>query len=312
MQKLPHRASWLGVFVILVSAGLCGCGRGQSSSKDSSTSNESAAPNATGGGAEAKETAKPGFITGRITRPDGSPIGISGSIYRVTIRGVSGPGENVGFNPPVTPEGTFSIHVPSGIYHQVGATVRIPFDGVLYSYSLVSTTMLNDIQSDAGIVADFVWQTTGPVPLFKDEPDPGNFTHWFGGSCGLAWDPTYLDAQRVYHNLTIPDGSKFVFTANPNGKLIDGADGKPITFDRAWKLNIISPIALNDLPPAINGWHITGKLTHPDGTTIPVLLKVGFQQGDKYASAVDVKMTPDQEGTIPPLGKALSVTLPPP
>jgi hypothetical protein len=305
MQKTPERASWIIVFLLTLSAGLCGCGRSKSSDSNSNNSNGSAGSSAS---AAAKSTAKPGYIVGKITRPDGSPIGITGATFSVFITGVSGPGENVGFSPPVASDGTFSFPVPSGIYHATQASIKITFDDALFIYNLVPTSMFNDTQSDAGIVADFVWQISGPTPMYKDHPDPGNLTSWFGGSMDADWEPTYTDSTGQLHNLIVPAGAKFVFTATPNGKLIDGTDGKSITINRDFSPDSVVPPNLNDLPPAVNGWHITGKELRTDGSSVALELKKTTDP--KYASSVDVKIRPD--GYTGVTGWPLAVTQPPP
>ena len=108
---------------------------------------------------------------------------------------------------------------------------------------------------------------------------------------------------------------KIVFTAAPNGKLIDGSDGKTATFNLAWDpLSGVRPNGINDLPLALKGWHITANLTHADGSTIALLLKV--VNDPKYVSAIDVKMLSPPAGSmaagLPAMGVPIMVCVPAP
>jgi hypothetical protein len=270
MQKSPARATCLTILVMYLAGGLVGCGRSGNSTAESVPSNRSGNATASGSNAGGKATPQAGIISGWITRTNGTPVAIPDATITVIITGVSGPGENVSFTPAVAADGTFSIRVPSGIYHPTQASLKLHFDGTLYIYNLIPTTMLNDSQSDAGLVCNFVWQISGPQPALKDMADENNYTNWSGIGCGIDWATTYMDTKGQIHNLDVPDGSKAIFTVTPNGKLIDGTDGKAITLTRS----AAGQTALTDLPPATGGWHITGKMTHPDGTTVPFCSKV--------------------------------------
>jgi hypothetical protein len=256
--------------------------------------------------------AKPGVAAGRIYRPDGKPIGIDKAKYQVTITGVAGRGENVAYSPSPDAGGAWSTKLADGIYRAPRATAVIPFAGDVFNYVLVPTADVLETDSTAkGIVADFVWQISGPHKMYEDKPDPGNHTHWFGATSSLVWNPTYPAGEGRQKSHEIPKGTTFSFTATPKGKRIDGADGKPLTWTRGWDWALgVVPNTLNDMPPTTGGYRITGKAVAPDGKERPVLFnQVGA--GETYAAEIDITVVADRTyGT--PFAPMLRVTLPPP
>jgi hypothetical protein len=290
MNKWARITAW--IFEITSIPLLTGCpGKGPSADSAPGSSSAAAAPSA----------ARAGYITGKITRADGSPIGIPGAHMTVGIDGVAGIGNNVEYAPQVADDGTFSTPVASGIYHQAQATLRIPFNGSMYIYGLVPTTMMGDMQSDPGIVANFAWHISGPVWMYKDNPDPTNFTNWYGGSCTLQWDNIYPDARGALQQFAIPVDAAFDFTATPIGKAIDGSDPKPRAWQSKWAAMGLTVTVLNDMPATSGGWHITGKETDPDGKTYPVIFELAINR-TKLADSVDVQFKPtiNAQGFWPP------------
>jgi hypothetical protein len=302
VRKLMGRACF--IVLTLAMTALSGCPGKAADSGGTAASN---APGVTGAAAVAP---KPGCIVGRITRPDGSAIGIAGAKLAVHVNGVAGMGNDVEYMPPVDDSGNFSLPVASGIYHQASASIALPFSGKWYGYQLVPTTMLGDTQSDKGIVANFVWQISGPLWTVKDNPDPTNFTHWFGGCCTLQWDEYYKDAQGALKPFNVPVGAKFDFTATPQGKLIDGSNGKPRTWECKWVELGLTPTVLNDMPATSGGWKITGQEIDPDGKSFPILFESKWNL--TYGPEADVQFDPDKSaapGFWPP---PLMITRPAP
>ncbi len=285
MRKSLRSIGCCGIILAGFLLGIGGCGK----------SSDAPAPGAAGGADASATAAKPGFIVGKITRPDGSPIGMIGAKFVVNVSGLATAGGAVSYMPPVDAYGNFSEQVAPGTYALANATMKLPFNGGIYIYNLVPVTMLGDTPSDKGIVANFIWQVSGPLWTVKDNPDPTNFTHWFGGSCTLQWDGTYKVADGSLHSFEIPVGAKFVFKATPIGKQIDGMDGKPRTWERTWQpLGLGQPV-LNDMPATSGGWHITGQETDPDGKTFAIQFE--GPGAPAYVPGVDVQFKPDQGGT---------------
>jgi hypothetical protein len=280
MQKRMSRPGWTWIAAAVI--GLAGCGK----SSDSSTASSGATTSA------AASRAKPGYIVGKVTRADGSPISIPGVHITVTVNGVAGTGNDVTYLPQVDANGTFSLPLASGIYHQVLATIKVPFNGTFYYYNLVPTTMTGDTQSDAGIISDFSWHVSGPLWTVKDSADPTNFTQWYGGCCTLQW-----------FDVEVPVGAKFVFTGTPLGTAVDGSDVKPLNWTCTWGPLGLAPTVLNDMPATSGGWHITGKETDPDGKTYSVGFKSPVTQ--QYVAGADIQFQPNPQGTAgfsaPPL-----------
>ena len=217
--------------------------------------------------APAVTVAVPGLASGRITRPDGQPIGIEGVKYAMTVNGNAGSGNNISYNPKPNPDGTWSTRLADGVYHEPRGVMSVPFDGDLFKYNLYPTAELGDTDSAKGVAADFVWRIRGPIKMYEAKPDRSNHTHWYGASCRLIWDPIYVIAEGKQGVHKVAEKTSFVFTAVPLGKLIDGSDSKPLTWTVGWDALLASPKPhlLHDLPPAAGGWRVSGKELTPDG-----------------------------------------------
>ena len=118
----------------MIAIGILGCDRNRSTAGDAPATNSSAGAS--------PETPKPGYIIGRITRPDGSPVAINGTSFTVLINGVSGQGENVSFNPLLAADGSYSFKVPSGIYHPVQASLKVKRQRLVRLRLLVAVGLL--------------------------------------------------------------------------------------------------------------------------------------------------------------------------
>jgi hypothetical protein len=269
---------------ILVVLLLTGCEKSKSTNDSKSAASNSDAPSG--------PVFKSGYASGKITRPDGKPIGIPGVTYDLYIHGISGAAEKVSYSPKPNPDGTWSTKLVGGIYHAPQCSAKIPFAGGTYTYHLIPTADLGDIDAEKGMVADFTWKMTGPCNNDGQRPDPANATHWIGGSCSLIWDRNYSDAAgKVLSNIP-SDGAILRFTAVPKGKAIDGSDPKPIVWDRGYDtlLSSVKPSALNDMPPTEGGWTISGKEVLPNKTEKPLLLTISTER--KFAPTVDITLSP--------------------
>ena len=152
---------------------------------------------------------------GKITRPDGSPIGIDGVKYQLSITGIAGTGNNVAYTPTPKPDGTWSTKLAEGIYHKPHCKMTVPFAGDFFVYEAAPVADVPDTDSAEGIAGDFVWRISGPRPGYADHPDPANHTHWFGASCSVIWDVYYKDAKGKVQQHRVADGTRFVFRASP-------------------------------------------------------------------------------------------------
>jgi hypothetical protein len=234
--------------------------------------------------------AKPGYFTGRITMADGKPITTPGVTYRLSINGVSGPGERVGFNPNVNPDGTFSQKLPDGIYHMPYGTLKVPFEGKTYTLKLEAVNPVNDRESQPGIVQNFVWKLTGAKPV--DNPDINNHTHWYGVSTDLSWQSYRNDIKGVPPKL--PAGTKLIVTLKPLTKLIDGSEGKTLTVERTFDPDALTQNDdLNDLPPA--NYEVSGVAKLPDGSSKPMLM---MGKGDYPNFKPSTKMIIEPDATM--------------
>jgi|CXWL01.1.fsa_nt_gi hypothetical protein len=212
--------------------------------------------------------ATPGYLTGRVTMGNGTPVTASDVKYRLTISGVSGPGERVDFTPIVKPDGSFSQKLPDGIYHMPYGTLTVRFENQLYSLPLEAVDPTGDRESPPGIVQNFVWKLTGPKP--DRNLDVNNATHWYGITIPVRFSTWRDDIGKAPPDP--PAGSKVIYTLKPLSTLVDGSPAQPLTIERAWRAGDITPTdSLNDLPPA--NYEITGVLQLADGSSKPLLLQ---------------------------------------
>jgi hypothetical protein len=249
------------------------------------------------------------MAVGRITRPDGKPIGIDGVKYDMIIVGNSGAGNEISYRPKPNPDGTWSIKLADGIYHEPRGKIQVPFDGDVYKYDLYPTFETGDTESAKGVVGDFHWRIRGPLKMYEAKPDPDNHTHWYGASARLVWNNTYSLPNGTQKSHNVPEKTTFVFTATPKGKLIDGSESKPLTWKLGWYALVTSfkPGLLNDIPPAVGGWTITGKEVSPDGVERPVAFRLSGSGKEEYQQSVDVKIEADNYG-MPSVSPILNVT----
>lgn len=253
---------------------------------------------ACGGEPEAGELSE-GYLTGRVTMADGSPITTKDAKFRIVIEGVSGPGERVSFTPIVKPDGSFTQKLPDGIYHLPYGTITVPFEGALYELRLEAVDPTGDRESAPGIVQNFVWKLTGPKPDTNVEVN--NATHWYGPTIGARFN-TWRDDINAPPSIPVA-GTRLVFTLKPLSKLIDGSEAKQLTIEREWRLGDTTPNdSLNDLPPA--NYEITGVANFPDGSSKPLLL-MGKGDYPKFKPTITVILEPDETMDhyfVPPLG----------
>jgi hypothetical protein len=86
-----------------------------------------------------------------------------------------------------------------------------------------------------------------------------------------------------------PLETKFIFTLIPEGKLVDGSEGKELTFTRQLDptLTGLSNDLLHDIPLGV--YTIRGEQVAPDGTRKPLLIQQAF---DKFGDSTKVEFAP--------------------
>lgn len=228
-----------------------------------------------------------GYITGVVTRPDGSEI-TTPAQYKIFVNGVSGPGERVGFTPIVKPDGSYVQKLPEGIYHMPYGRITVKFENQQYTLNLEPVDPTGDRESADGIVQNFVWKLTGAKPDIN--ADVNNHTHWYGLSLRSDFSTWRNDINAAPP--VPPAGSKVIYTLKPLSTLIDGSEAETLTIEREWRANEITPIdALNDLPPA--NYEITGVLQLPDGSSKPLLLQ-GKGDYPNFKPSARIIIEPDE------------------
>jgi hypothetical protein len=166
--------------------------------------------------------AKPGKLVGKLADARGNPLGN----VTISVFGFSEKGEPV--SREVTIEGPadhYEIDLPPGKYNTPTARLSIEYDERWYTLPLASADNTKEWteqkESAQGMVRDFVWRIAGPVP----GGDPTRPTGYWGGT--IQFDK----------GNELGDAASIEITLAPEGPLIDGSEGKPVTFVRTlpWK-----------------------------------------------------------------------------
>jgi hypothetical protein len=226
----------------------------------------------------------------------GKPITSPGAKLSVQIAGVSSKsGEKVYYNPAVKPDGSYEQKLVDGSYQFTGARIDIPFNNKQFSFALEPVgDDRSDREAAQGIVQDYVWKLRGLRPGYA--PDESNFTHWHGGSVNMSFQLYREDLKKAVNKA--PGGTKCVFTLTPKGKLIDGSEGKVLTFTREFDtvLTGLKNSYLHDVP--IGLYTVKGEEISPDGSKKPLAME---QQYGKYGETADVEFAPGSSaGVWPP------------
>lgn len=222
----------------------------------------------------ASTAARPGYLTGMIRDEQGHPIGVAGARCMVGVEGVSEKsGEKVDYAPAVRPDGTYEARLVEGVYHPIRATVEVAWNRSSYRFELDPVQDDSaDRDSKDGIVQDFVWRLTGPHFRYRQNPDPKNWTHWYGASVRVSPCGYREDLKQPVPEP--PAGTRYTFRLEPLGKRIDGADARTLTFERtAAGRDLDSPL-LHDVPLAV--YTLTGVELSADGQRHPLVFEVGY------------------------------------
>src|SRR6185437_15949064 len=110
-----------------------------------------------------------------------------------------------------------------------------------------------------------------------------NFTNWYGVSVNMQFQSYRNDIKKPVSKP--PAGTKCVFTLTPVGKLIDGTDGKPLTFEREFDplLSGLKNGNLQDIPLGV--YTVKGEEVRADGTKKPLLIQQAYP---KFGDSTEV------------------------
>jgi hypothetical protein len=229
--------------------------------------------------AKAKSRKKAGWVVGTITNSKGKPL--SGALVRVG--GIIGKaGERGSFETQTDAKGQYKLQVPDGYYH-VNAWYFPKYQGIQASLPLypVDKDKVKEQFSMDGIVKDFVWKISGPMPVKHPVLTPDEY---YGGV--IIFSGQDINSTKALSNP--PAGSIIEFTLTPVGPLIDGSKGKVITRKKklAKSLMDLNPKQEDrlvfDIP--IGKYKITAKVTEPNKK--PRALRMATRYTPTYASTV--------------------------
>lgn len=170
---------------------------------------------------------KAGFVVGRVTMSDGTPLKVKNTKITITISGKNEI-ETINFNysPEPDADGYYEQKLRPGFFYRVETVVMdISFNNQVFQLPLAPSEDDNKYYAgEKGIVRNFVWKVQGARPRpGVDKADEFTGGHWFGATVDLLFE---------YPGFPPPNFYTCVFTLTPNGKMIDGSDGKKFTFTR--------------------------------------------------------------------------------
>lgn len=236
-------------------------------------------------------TGAPGFVAGRVTLPDGSPLAGELQEVSISITGVSMAGERVSYSPELLPDGRYRQRVAAGQYRFGGGTVTVRLGDRVFRLPLEPVGERWNRNRDAaeGIVQDFVWRTTGATPYGRSSgQNENNHTHWYGAHVSMGWQVWRADTKRP--TTPPPEGTRLRFNVRPVSPTVDGRVLAPFIVERDWNPRSITPMKdLHDLPPA--DLEITGVALLPDGTSKPLLFQ-GVGDYPNFRPVLRAPLTP--------------------
>lgn len=199
-------------------------------------------------------------ISGTAVDTQGKPL--SGA--NIIINGLaSASGTQVRYTTMTNANGAYFQQVSQGVYN-VYAFNPVSYENAQWSLPLNPTDNSNEAQdSSKGITKNFEWKLQGQMP----GTDGTNYDNFYG-ACIVA---------NLGVLSSIPSGATFTFTITPNGPLIDGSTGQPVTFQRTQQdlqtdlgsVSVDHTDYLCDIP--IGDYKISGQVTGSDGTTQPII-----------------------------------------
>lgn len=250
--------------------------------------------------------AKVGSITGKAVDTQGRGIANA----TIEIEGVTKAGENTTLEVRTDANGSYSTKVPDGNY-AVRAWFQRDYNGTRYSLGLlpVDNDQTRKDDSTKGIVKDFVWKLSGPMAFQLMKPD--DVAYHYGGSLTVYGNPP----GRLSPLLKLADKFTLEITLTPNGPLIDGSAGQPITLKHPYAngtLNFNPDIpdrTFIDIP--LGKYTATVKAIDPNGTVHNLRVAAswkGHRAGpNDLAASTDVEFAPITVG-FPGLARDVETT----
>jgi hypothetical protein len=177
--------------------------------------------------------------------------------------------------------GSYTVRAWKSVRYN-GATYRLPM-------SPVQGKIEDRYLSKKGIVRDFVWRVSGPIPSrFFSEDEPNSY---YGGSLKI-----FGADENGLNELALPPGTLLKAILVPDGPLIDGSAGKAIAFEFPFRKGELYQRIEKDIP--LGRYTLTLGAVLPDGQTKTIRLYDGSGHDDS-----DFKTTRTID--FPPSGAAV-------
>jgi hypothetical protein len=207
----------------------------------------------------------PGHLAGRVTDAGGNPL--NGA--QIDVVGVSGAGSDAKMQVATDASGRYDAVLPDGYYTAQG-WYPIEYNGMHYRLPLDSAdgqTTQTAYDTSKGVSLDWVWRIQG----LRNGASPDSRS--IGDYRGAAIYLTEMMA-KPFRVASLPkDGASAIsFELKPDGKLIDGQSGSPITRKVNYPFQSGEDRVLLDLP--IGRYQISAKLLMKDGTSKDLHLSV--------------------------------------
>jgi FKBP-type peptidyl-prolyl cis-trans isomerase len=211
---------------------------------------------------------KPGYVIGCVVNMRSEPL----SNVTISVAGTTFPlGLHANYEVEVE-NGHYELEVPDGSYY-VYATLSTLYNGQKYKVELHpfdDKEYYSKSNSKNGIVKNFFWKLSGLNSL-RGSPDYASHHH--GGSILLQEES---DITHEY-NHAFPKDSTVQITLTPQGPLIDGSQGRTLSFRATapgppkGTLGIGTRGQLGSLLGIpIGRYIVSAELTPPGGRTLPV------------------------------------------
>jgi hypothetical protein len=170
-----------------------------------------------GSGGPPPPGAKPGHLTGKLSDAQGRPL----SNVTVSVFGFSNNSEPVHRDVKIIgPAAEYEIPLPDGKYDTPTARIDVDYNGRTYNLPLAAADGTREWaeqkQPNDGMVRDFVWRISGRSP----NGDAQSARGYWGGTILFDKAGDLGDTATIEIILT------------PDGPLIDGTPGQPLTFTR--------------------------------------------------------------------------------
>jgi len=248
-----------------------------------------------------KQEVKAGHVSGKVVTVDGKPV----SDVDVEISGTNVAGGFSEFKLKTDASGAYALKVPNGTY-KVAARLTRKLGEFHYLCELVPAGVEQpSFDSTPGAVRNFVWRIDGLRP--GAAASPGETRSYLGGSIQLKQGDPNSHADETFK---FPAGSKVEMTLKPDGQLLDGSEGKPLshsfTLDTEIRFTHYSKRTWLDIP--IGKYTASATLTEPGGAPKPLRVAMRYYNGPKVplgSSATVVFPTSDTGfGLTPYVGTA--------